>query len=734
MINATVTPARACFNGVGRGPAFAIEGKLWFLANLLTAFCSLAFCLLPGSGCFGAEVTPLAFNLNQIHQLEIRQIAAGELEFVTQGEDPYCVLERFDSRQVTEAQTVLAFEYFSPQEVAGLEVYFGPPITASQHFAAGNLERAESWLPHSIDLKSLSGGKWSREDNLLRVDFGRRPDVTFRIRNLHLREPNAEELQSQAQRDSERQAKLRRAARVDAFYLKTFPDQIDSVRIEEQSIEIRGQLRSAQSTIRLIEVLPEISLADNVLILDNAFVLQASKGILDTEHRIATGTFRVHVPRIRMRRDRTTSRWALAKLRPDGDWELSSHWKYASDLSSATALEMPALVPKSIKGMGGVSAHLPLEELVELGVHNITVNIVLTNLLKLEPHNGWAPFRHAGRTWYANEERLAVYDQLVRFAQDQDMVVSGILLVGFADSSFGKLLVHPEADRAGHYAMPNFTTADGVAAYEAVMELLSQRYCAPKSNNGRIANWIIHNEVGFGWEWTNMGSQPASIYMDHYLRSMRLVHNVTRRYDPHSRVFISLTHHWNTPGSASWRSYRNLDLINRLVQSSRTEGDFAWGVAFHPYPESLRRPDAWRDTKVTDDFTSPQITPKNIAVLDRWMHRTDMRDASGEVRGLLLSEQGFNSPDYSRESQVRQAAGLVYMWRQMEGLESIEAFHNHRWVDAAGEGGLLLGLRKLPSDGRPFGDKKLSWDVYKSLGTPSQARVAAFADDVIGME
>ena len=311
------------------------------------------------------------------------------------------------------------------------------------------------------------------------------------------------------------------------------------------------------------------------------------------------------------------------------------------------------------------------------------------------------------------------------------MIASAIVLIPFGDTDFARLLIHPAADRAGHYAMPNFTSSASVAAYEAVMDFLAQRYTAPGSPHGRIANWIIHNEVGYGWEWTNMGHQPPMLYMDHYLRSMRLVHNVTRRYDPHARVFISLTHHWNNPTEPDWRSYSNRDLIERLVASSRIEGDFAWGVAYHPYPQNLRRPDAWNDTQVTSDFTTPLITPKNISVLDRWMHRSEMRDAEGKVRGVLLSEQGFNTPDYSQESQRLQAAGYAYMWRQLRGLRSIEAFHNHRWIDHPHEGGLLLGLRTLPSVEKPFGEKKLGWHIYQALDTPREAEMTRFVDTIL---
>jgi hypothetical protein len=160
--------------------------------------------------------------------------------------------------------------------------------------------------------------------------------------------------------------------------------------------------------------------------------------------------------------------------------------------------------------------------------------------------------------------------------------------------------------------------------------------------------------------------------------------------------------------------------LNRLAESSRVEGDFAWGLAYHPYPQDLRNPATWNDRQVTDDFDTPLITPKNIAVLDRWMHRDDMRDAEGNVRGVLLSEQGFNSPDYSDESQRLQAAAYLYMWPKLRKLNSVEAFHNHRWVDHPHEGGLLLGLRKLAEGGRPYGDKKLAWYVYKALDTPSE--------------
>ena len=140
---------------------------------------------------------------------------------------------------------------------------------------------------------------------------------------------------------------------------------------------------------------------------------------------------------------------------------------------------------------------------------------------------------------------------------------------------------------------------------------------------------------------------------------------------------------------------------------------------------------AWNDSQPTDDFDTPLITPRNIAVLDRWMHLPKMRDAQGRVRGVLLSEQGFNTPDYSPESELLQAAGLVFMWRQMRGLASIEAFHNHRWVDHPDEDGLLLGLRRLPAAGGNYGEKKIAWDVYRALDTGDEQRATRCVESLL---
>ena len=174
-------------------------------------------------------------------------------------------------------------------------------------------------------------------------------------------------------------------------------------------------------------------------------------------------------------------------------------------------------------------------------------------------------------------------------------------------------------------------------------------------------------------------------------------------------------------------------MLDRLADYSRLEGDFEWGVAYHPYPQGLFQAATWNDKRPSFSFDSPYITPKNIEVLDAYLHRQPLLYRGEKLRTVLLSEQGFHSKDYSPESQQLQAAALVYTWHKIRPLSTIEAFHNHRWIDNQGEGGLLPGLRTLPDAAKPFGERKSGWSVYQALDTPGEESASAFAKEIIGV-
>ena len=661
---------------------------------------------------WGAADVVLKMNVSSANQADVRVLENGEVEIRTTGGDPYVFLEPFAFDQLVTGESVLAFELFCPDGIGELEVFYGPPIQAGRSVATSEGLKSESWIQSSINLGQLSAGRWTPESNHLRMDFGRKAGVLIRMRDLRLRAPNDRERMAAEEVAQIRRKKQAQADAITSYLKEKRPAAISAVSVNEDEIVIDGRIeRGGNQKSILLEVPMWVGPWERVLAREQV-------GSEPVPISAAGGEFRSVVPRFVDGRDRFGARWAVAEVDGDGEFALKSHFAYATDLvRSAKAPVEPIEMPSSRKGMGGVWANDILDELVELGVRHVTANMAITSLLSAEARAGWSTFKHAGRIWWVNPRVVDGHDRLIRFATQNGIVVSAIILVPFGEGEFSENLIHPEADRAGHYAMPNFTTEAGVGTYEAAIAFLAERYAQPGDPHGRITNWILHNEVDYGWEWTNMGRQPMEIFLETYIRSMRLVHFQARRFNPQARVFISLTHNWNVEEDLGWKTYSPKRMLEQLATYSRVEGDFEWGVAYHPYPQSLFKPDAWNDTLPTDSFDTPMITPKNIAVLDRWMRRPEMLFRGEKVRGVLLSEQGFHTDGYSEAALRLQGEAFVYMWEQMEGLESIEVFHNHRWIDHPAEGGLKLGIRTLPSAEHPYGERKPAWDVFKRLET-----------------
>lgn len=201
-----------------------------------------------------------------------------------------------------------------------------------------------------------------------------------------------------------------------------------------------------------------------------------------------------------------------------------------------------------------------------------------------------------------------------------------------------------------------------------------------------------------------------------------MVHLITSQYDSNSRPFVSLTHHWADKGEPRW--YGSKRLLELLVRQCLVEGDFPWALAYHPYPQDLTKPRTWEDDQATFTFDTKKITPKNIEVLDAYMKLPELL-YQGKIRPVHLSENGFNSPDYSEKSLEDQAAAMAFAWKKITPLESIRIWHYHNWIDNRGEGGLKIGLRKFPDDAdEPLGKKPI-WNLYQKFATENEDDAAA---------
>ena len=57
-------------------------------------------------------------------------------------------------------------------------------------------------------------------------------------------------------------------------------------------------------------------------------------------------------------------------------------------------------------------------------------------------------------------------------------------------------------------------------------------------------------------------------------------------------------------------------------------------------------------------------------MLDVYLHQTRFLH-DGKVRTVLLSEQGYHTPDYSEQSMIDKAAAIAYTWEKY--------CRSHRW-------------------------------------------------------
>ncbi len=670
----------------------------------------------------GDAPVELRLNPSTAHNIQVLEDAKGVYDLATTGGDPYVSTVPLTAPLNPAQHSVLSFEYFCPDGINDFTVHFGPPISAANSASAGALPKAETWVAASINLAEKNPANWKGRVTTFRLDPGTKAGVRLQLRNLQIRPPNAEERKGAQEVEAERAAKQAAARQLNEYLATDFPAQVGEVVVTPEEIKISGTLPAGGEYL-----LAEIALQEEpwrMKDFEGATSLEAGPG----------GSFSVTLPRRTDHGDRLLSRWAVVRRAAAGGLlELASHGVFPTDVSALAVQGSPWPEPDTKKGMGGVSEDDPLPELVELGVKHITVNVAIDSLIALDAPKNALAHEVDGKTWYFKRGPVARLDRTVEFGTQHGMVVSAIILAGFpADPELRRQLIHPESTSPGIYGMPNLTTAEGVQIYAAVLDFLARRYAAADGPHGLISNWIMHNEVDYAWTWSNMGEQPMELFMDTHVRSMRTAYLIARQANSHARVFLSLTHSWNKEGPEG-RSYSPRALVDRLAEYSKAEGDFEWGLAYHPYPQSLFNADAWNDTVVKFSFDTPMITIKNIEVLDAYLRQPRMLYKGEKVRGVLLSEQGYNTKDYSEDAQKLQAAAFVYTWHKIRPLSTVEAFQNHRWIDHPKEGGLLLGLRTLPGADHPHGEKKLAWKVFQALDTPEEGVATAFAKTIIGV-
>ncbi len=660
-------------------------------------------------------------DTDSLHQMTAVLSAGDILSVVTSGNDPWICTKPLQ-QNLDPASTVLSFAYFCTKGLDHLEVFFRPDQGTAHSRLVSRIGPSEGWVEYAIDLgEDLK--TWGNKGDYLRLDLGSIGGVSIQIKNMRFRNRTAREVElaSSVQQKKARESALE--GHLKDYLSRQYPADIKEVVVDDNRVEIKGTL-NRKGNFMLCEVPPYQDVTEE----------QHFATVIPVHGPEFTQNLPRFVRQNGILYDRLLSKWVLAE-KADGQLTLVSHARYPDHVKSR--YDLPDEKPTSRKGLGGFSTGRGhVEDLEDLDITSATVNIWITHFMYSTPAPDRIEHSYNGRSWYFGKEDVEMLDSTFRTTAKRHIITAAILLIdkkeNCVDTAIGSLLQHPDCDPAGIYAMPNMTNPASVNCYAAALDFLASRYSREDKKFGRCNHWIMHNEVDAGWVWTNAGDKTALVFMDTYIKSMRMCYNIARSYNPHSQVFVTLTHYW------AWTSdpkfYPSKDLMEILLGYTHAEGDFQWAVAQHPYPEDLFEPKTWLDNKVSYDFNTPLITFKNLEVLNAWIKQPEVLYQGKVKRTLWLSENGTNSRDYSDQCLSEQAAGFAYTWKKLKRLDGIDGFQWHNWFDSRGEGGLRIGLRRFPDDETAPGGPKPVWYVFKAADKPDEDAVFNPYKEIIGIK
>lgn len=662
----------------------------------------------------------LSFDSSSAHDLQISTEGSYQYKILTTGEDPYISLKPLATNNADE-KFVFTFEYQSSAAINNLQIFFAPPVTETRSVKTDEIAASSSWKTFSIDLGDyIDEFGWGNSGHYLRLDFGNNSGVTIQLRNMEFRTRTDSEQALADTRAERRENERILEEKLKNYLASNFNASVTDVSVSASKIMVTGNCPDPANLL-LCEVTPYQDLME-LTSFENGVAPGSQNFSIELDRYIEKDGFNY---------DRSLSKWVMVRSGSTAD-EIVSFARYANYILPIQT--MPAGQLKSKKGLGGYAVSRGFQQdLDDLQITSVTVNVALTSYMYLQPRANAYEHVYGGKSYYFDIARIEDLDRTMQKAYEKDIMVAAIILIQkaseCADPEIGELLQHPGYSGEGFFTMPNMTNAASLNCYAAGLDFLASRYNRTDNAYGRIHNWIMHNEVDAGLTWTNMGDVPMINFMDTYIKSMRLCHNIVRKYDETGLVLGSFTHSWNE----AVESYSTLEMLDVLKKECAAEGDFQWGLACHPYPQDLNEPKTWNDTKATFSMSSPLVTFKNLEVLDAWIKKPENKFKGTTKRTLWLSENGTNSRSYSEQDLKEQAAGLAYAWKKIEKLDGIDAIQWHNWIDNRGEFGLRIGLRRYPDDEVDPGGAKPVWYVYQAAGTEQEDAVFDPYKSVIGI-
>ncbi len=412
----------------------------------------------------------------------------------------------------------------------------------------------------------------------------------------------------------------------------------------------------------------------------------------------------------------------------DGKYKIISKSRYITN-PEAVAKYNVYTAASSIKGLLVDPNRLNSGELEDLGVKQAAYNIPLSKITGQTTSANYPTIHYTynGRTYAIDGQSVAEYDIVFGSLSRKGIRVTVIIL---NDMNYEyPELVHPQA-RSGStapYVMFNGTEQAGIDAMAAMATFLAERYSG--SGHGTVSNWIIANEINARKQWNYMEYTDVYTYTKEYAQAFRVFYNAIKAVNGAAEVYMPLDQTWNRNHNDN--NYDARDIVDNFNTIIKEKGNIDWQLAYHPYPVPLTNAAFWNTGAyykklTTDSVDTAMINMKNIHVVTDYLCREEVLTDAGDVRHVLLSEQGFTS---SSGGEGVQAAAFAYAYYIAEANSHINGFLLNRQTDAPEEvaQGLAFGLNYSG------GGRKQIYNVFKKIDTSESQSATEFAKSILGI-
>lgn len=412
----------------------------------------------------------------------------------------------------------------------------------------------------------------------------------------------------------------------------------------------------------------------------------------------------------------------------DGKYRIISRSHYITNPEAVTKYNVytPA---SSIKGLLVDPSRLNTGELEDLGVKQAAYNIPLSKITGQTTSGNYPTIHYTynGKTYAIDGQSVAEFDIVFGSLSRKGIRTTAIIL---NDMNYEyPELVHPQA-RSGStapYVMFNGAEEAGIDAMAAMATFLVERYSG--TGHGTVSNWVIANEINARSHWNYMQYTDVYNYTKEYAQAFRVFYNAIKAVNASAQVYMPLDQTWNR--NLNDKNYDARDVLDNFNSILKEKGNIDWQLAYHPYPVPLTNAAFWNTgayfKKLTiDSVDTAMINMKNIHVVTDYLCQESFLTDEGEVRNVLLSEQGFTS---SSGGEGVQAAAFAYAYYISEANSHINGFLLNRQTDAPEEvaQGLAFGLNYYG------GGRKQVYNVFKKIDTADSQSATEFAKGILGI-